>query len=376
MNALTGFQQQFFRHPHFVHLNNAGLAPISAVAKDRIKYWAQRFYEEGFYTDADYMTDVFGSRQNIAHLVGCDHSEIAFFTSAGGGINQFAFSCQLSAGDEVLMWEQEYSSHLYPWREACEKSGAKLVLVPTESDYSTPTEKYLAAITPRTKIVAFSWVQFQTGAMMETKELVKSCKEKGILVFVDAMQGLGIIPENIWDYGVDALVGGSHKWLYSPVGVGFLALRKDLVLKLKPHSFGAYTYGTCDDPSDFTCEPKRDATRFEPGSKQVLEITALGASTNMVLETGIRIIHNEAVARAQQLRDGLCTKGFQWISPKNKQYQHPISNFLPPTNLGLAEVTQRLKANNINFAIRGPGLRLSPAAFNTETEIQKIINLF
>lgn len=383
MTGVELFKSNFRRNQALHHFNNAGLSPISKPAQEKIRYWADRFYEEGFWTDHDYMVDVKESRSNLAQLIGCQSNEIAFFQNTSAAISQFAFNCGLKQDDEVLMWSQEYSSHLYPWQEACKRSGATLKLVES-ANLSTDTNVFAEALTEKTRVVAFSWVQFLTGAQMSNLEsFIKLCKSKGILVFVDVMQGLGILPEQIWPYGVDGIAGGSHKWLVSPVGVGFLAIRNELANQFRPQSYGAYTFGTCDDPSDLFCSPKKDALRFESGSKQVLEITALGASCKMLLECHINSIYQEATRLADYLDEQLQFIGCKThnpqshhssqTSPKNL-YRHPIVNFCPPSNISLEQVSQQLRDHNINFAIRGPGIRLSPQAFNEVTEIDLIID--
>ncbi|HEY1079895.1 MAG TPA: aminotransferase class V-fold PLP-dependent enzyme [Bdellovibrio sp.] len=374
-STLRHFQDQFAQGQGLIHLNNAGLSPICRPAHDKVKYWAERFYNEGFWTDKDYMANVYESRQALARLIGCAPSEIAWFQSAAGGINQFAFGIGLNAGDEVLMWDQEYSSHLYPWKAACDQTGAVLKVLKSESHLETPTEKYLEALTSKTKVAAFSWVQFSSGARMDTEHVIKECKKRGILVFVDIAQGLGIHECKLWDWGVDGVAGGSHKWLVSPVGVGYLAIRQSLALKLKPRTIGAYTYGTCDDPSDFACEPKTDATKFEAGSKQVLEITALGASCELIHNVGVSVIESEALRLAQILRLGLHQKGYKLLNPFGLKAVSPMVNFVPTQEKSLTDITEKLSQNKINFALRGGGIRLSPHAFNTESEIATVLSL-
>jgi cysteine desulfurase / selenocysteine lyase len=374
-SKLAHFQNQFAQRPHLTHLNNAGLAPICKPARDKIQYWAERFYQEGFWTDADYMADVASARAAIANLIGCLNNEIAWFQSAAGGINQFAFGIDLKKDDKVLMWDQEYSSHLYPWKAACDEAKAHLVLLKSEKNLATPTDKFIQSLSPKTKVAAFSWVQFSSGARMDAEAVISECKKRGIYVFVDIAQGLGIHPCHLWKWGADAVVGSSHKWLVSPVGVGYLAIRNDLAVKMKPRYIGAYTYGTCDDPSDFACEPKRDASKFEPGSKQVLEITALGAACRLIEETSVEVIEMEACRLAKILREGLRQKGYELLNPTDSLHS-PMVNFkFFETEKSLDVLSNILSQNNINFARRGGGLRLSPHAFNTEQDIQKVLTI-
>lgn len=353
-----------------IHLNNAGLAPISRPARDKILYWGNRFYEEGFYTDQDYMNDVLFSRQKLAELIGTTKEEIAFFQSTASAVSQVCFHYPLEKNDEVIMWDQEYASHLYPWQEACKRSGAKLVLVSSEDNLNTPYERILSAVTEKTKVVAISWVQFQTGAITNLEKLGSELKKRNIFFMVDAIQGLGIFPMKMKEWGISAVVGGSHKWLVSPVGVGFLALDMTYIPKIKPHNVGAYTFGTCDDPTDLFCEPKRDALKFEAGSKQVLEITALGASINFILETGVEKIECEVLRLAKLMRLELEQKGFIIHSPYSlENHRSSIVNFQKP---GLENKQLALKLPCL-YALRGPGVRLSAHAFNTDEEIRQVI---
>lgn len=368
---LNFFKEQFYSHPTLVHTNNAGLAPISLRAKETIEYWSRRFFEEGFHTDHDYMNAVLETRKSLSQLIGCHHEEVAFYPSTSGGINQIAMQLQLSENDDVLMWDQEYSSHLYPWQQACLKAKARLRIV--ESDqWSTPTDQFISQINSKTKVIAFSWMQYQTGAMMDYEKIIRVAKENNIFVFVDVMQGLGILPFNLWSLGVDAVAGGSHKWLVSPVGAGFLALRKKWIPLLKPHTYSSATFGTCDDPSDFECLPKSDASKYESGSKSVLEITALGSSVDLILSVGVSTLYQESMRLKDLFLAGLSTDQYQFLNPNEKiKFQSPIINF-HAKNKSNQQLSELLRSHSILHAKRGPGIRLAFHAFNSENDIDFI----
>lgn len=363
------FKEAFSQSSKFIHMNNGGLAPINKYARDRIHYWSDRFYEEGFFTDLDYVADIKMSRAHLSQLIGCDSSEIAFFQSTASAVSQLAMQFPLAEGDEVITWAEEYGSHLFPWQEACKRKKAHLVLVKSSENLSTPYTRLVEAITPKTKIIAISWVQFLTGARTDIEQLAKITREKNIFLFVDIIQGLGLHPFDMKKWGVDAVAGGSHKWLFSPIGVGYLALDQKHMQKIKPHNVGAYTFGTCDDPTDSVCEPKLDALKFEAGSKQVLEITALGASVKFINETGVAVIEKETLRLATLLRTGIEQKGYKVHSPYNLDHHlTPMVNFIPKSS-----TLESLRSINCNFAIRGPGVRLSPAAFTTDAVIERVL---
>lgn len=369
--SLEKFKASFYDEKEKIHMNNAGLAPISKMAKDKILYWGERFYKEGFFTDQDYMDDISHARKSLAKIINCEHWEVAFFQSTSGGISQLALEFPLEENDEVIMWAEEYGSNLYPWQEACKRKKAKLILVPFAPDLKTPYELLIEKITKKTKVIAISWVQFLTGAKTDLENLGKWTKEKNIFLFVDVMQGLGLHPFDMKKWGVDALAGGSHKWLFSPVGVGFLAIDQKHIGKIKPHNVGAYTFGSCDDPTTLECIPKRDATKYEAGSKQVLEITALGASIDLILATGVSVIEQETLRLAKILRKGLEEKKYLIHSPfLLREHSSAIVNFIPKE-----ESANALFKISCSFAKRGPGIRLSPGAFINDNSIEKILSV-
>lgn len=367
MNNLEYFKSRFHKWGK-IHLNNGGLSPISLDAKEKVVYWANRFYEEGFYTDQDYMDDVLHSRQSLSKLLGCQSSEIAFFQSTAGAISQLAFEFPLKENDEVLMWDNEYGSNLYPWQEAAKQKGAVITFVKSEENLDTPVDKLISKITDKTRVIAISWVQFLTGAITDIQKLSKVTKEKNIFLFCDVIQGVGLFELKMNEWGIDAVAGGSHKWFYSPVGVGYLALNSKYHSIIKPHNYGSSTFGTCDDPVSLVCMPKNDALKYEPGSKQVLEITALGASADLILKVGVETIREETFRLACKLRVGLENLGYVVHSPfSSSNHQSAFVNFIPKTK------TKEILETVCNYAIRGPGIRLSPSAHNTDLEIEKVL---
>jgi selenocysteine lyase/cysteine desulfurase len=366
--------------PRVFHLNNAGLAPISRPAREAVEYWIRRFYEDGMHCNDDYLAAIEIARNELALLLGADSGEIAFFQSTAGAISQMAFGIDLKNGDEVLMWDQEYASNLYPWKTACDRAGATLKLAASGANYETPVDQLLKLVNEKTRVIAISWVQYQTGAITDLRALSDFARSRNILTVVDVIQGVGLMPIHFHDSGIDAFCGGSHKWLCSPVGVGYLCLRKELVHNLKPLMVGALTYGTCEDKADFCTSPKRDATRFESGSKQVLEIVAIGASARLLRETGVELICSHVENLSLQLSEGLREYGYAISSPHAmggapKQCGSIVNFSEGTTGLTLSSIEERLSANRVPFARRGPGLRLSPHGFNTTEEIFQVLEI-
>ncbi len=373
--SLGDFKSAFSQYQGLTHLNNAGLCPISKPALETATQWLNRLYLEGMHANDAYLEALFKSRSTFGKLLGCSAEQIAFFQSTSGAISQVALGMDLKPQDEILMWEGEYSSNFYPWQEAARRSGAKVVQVALGPNFSTPVELLLSQITSRTKVIAISWIQFTYGAITDLQALMDYVRGRNIWTVVDAIQGVGIHPLEMDKLGIDAVCLGSHKWLAGPVGVGILAVRKERISSLAPLMIGAHTYGTCEDPISLGCQIKTEADRFESGSRQGIDILALEASVKLILETGVPIIQRESERLSDKLRKGLKARGFTISCPNSDPHPGAIVNFTP-SSLGpqtSAQLVDTLKRAQISFALRGQGIRLSPHAFNSDEDIERVL---
>ncbi len=370
-------KSSFANEQGLIHLNNAGLAPSSKPAFDQVVHWMRRFRQEGMHCNDAYLTAIDEARIRLAAFLNCRADEIAYFQNTASAISQVAFGLDLKRGDQVLTWDQEYPSNLYPWKAACDRSGAELVRVTSGPHLQTDAAALVAAITDRTRVIAISWVQYLTGAITELGPIVQAAKQRGIWTVIDAIQGIGLMPFDFAASGVDAICGGSHKWMLSPVGLGYLAIRSDRIHELRPLAVGAATYGTCDDLSDLSCPPKTNAWKFEAGSKQVLEILAMSASADLLGQVGLSVIQKETEGLANYLAEGLTAAGYLVHSPHGAKIRGSIVSFSEragASDPSTQQIEKILRENNMSFALRGPGVRLSPHAFNQIQDLDLVLH--
>ena len=267
------FRADFAFDPNVVLFNTAGVAPMSTgaeaaiVAESRSRALlsqASRIYEQ--------------ARGSFARLTGARPEDVALMQTCAAAISQVALGLALRPGDEIVTTDQEYPSNAYPWYAAAQRASALIRVVRSQPDYSLPTESVLTAIGPQTRVVAVSWVQFQTGAVLDLRAISDACRRHGAWLVVDAIQGLGVMPFDLLQLGVDAVCGGTHKWLCGPLGQGFLALAPGRAAELAPLLHGAMTYGTPEDAVDPSRPPRPDARRFEPGSPPLLSAAGAAAA--------------------------------------------------------------------------------------------------
>jgi cysteine desulfurase/selenocysteine lyase len=362
--SLSDFKSQFSNTAGWIHFNNSGQAPIPQQTKNIMSSWLDRLRAEGAHCSQQGWSQTESTRQKLAHFIGATPEELAFFPTTAAALSQAAFSVPLGPNDEIITWDQEYPSNFYPWRVRAEKAGAKLVQL-ASVNWNTPFEKVIEAVNERTRVIAISWVQYQTGAICDLKKISEFLRGRDIWLIADVIQGVGVYPFNFKDCGFDIICGGSHKWLCSSYGAAFMAIRQERLPQLEPIAVGAMTYGTPDTQKSFSISTRADAKKFEPGSKAMLEIIGLGATLDLLNTTGISIIHNEACRLADLLRQGLLKQGYRLNCQRG-----PIVNFTASD-----KVMNEMQNAKISFAPRGPGIRISLHAFNQDSEVEKLLQI-
>jgi cysteine desulfurase / selenocysteine lyase len=362
-----------------IHFNNAGIAPLAKTAMATMELWMQKFYEEGTQCIVQCIETIEKSRMDLATLLGATEKQLAFFTSTSQAISQVATGLDFQAGDEIITWDQEYPANFYPWRMAAEKTGAHLKLAKSGENLATPASEILKLITPKTKAIAFSWVQFKNGAITDIRAVTDVARAKGIFTCADIIQGAGLLPFDFNNSGLDAACGGGHKWLTSTAGAGYLLLREEHTEKLMPLATGASTFNSPDILLDLHGRPKSDIHRFEPGSGAFLQVFALGAMARLIQQTGIDRIAQEAEWLSRKLMHGLREHGYLIHSPHGAHHRGSIVNFSAGPDSPLKnteEIEARFQSRKVSFAKRPPGgVRLSPHAFNTQEEIQEVLKV-
>tara|TARA_B100000579_G_scaffold347823_1_gene301009 strand:+ start:88 stop:1215 length:1128 start_codon:yes stop_codon:yes gene_type:complete len=370
--AIEEFRKILGYRPGQVHLNNAGLAPMTLPAQRAIAEMSELLVTDAFHQVEKMIMQYEEARSSFGKLVGVPGDNVAMTQTCAAAISQVAFGLDLRADDEIIRWDQEYPSNAYPWHAAASQKGAKVEVIPSEKNLELSTDRLLDAINPKTRVVAISWVQYQTGSMTDLKRVSQACRQHDAWLVVDGIQGLGVIPFDMKEMGVDALCGGTHKWLCGPFGHGFLALADGRAQELIPVLQGAITYGTPDEAVILSRSPRPDARRFEPGSPVLLGAVGGAASIEALLEIGIDRINREALRLSNTLSEKLKSIGARILSSPREEGQSPILTVQPAQSLESAATA--LKKASVAFGVRGGGIRLAPHGFNTEEDLDTVLD--
>ena len=219
------------------------------------------------------------AREAAARLVGA--GEVALTQNTTHGMNLGVDAIDWRAGDEVVTVTTEHPGCLVPLHNLRGRFGVEVNFV---SPPVTP-EKIEASLTPNTRLVALSHVDWTNGEVLPLREICAVARERGVLSLVDGAQSVGNIPVDVPATGADMYAFTGHKWMLGPEGMGAFYVRPGLPVHSPNVGFLSLT-----DPKDFDVEGayelRPDARRFEASTMSPVLAGGFAAAAEAVYERG------------------------------------------------------------------------------------------
>ena len=173
----------------------------------------------------------------FAAFLGCDPDEVHFTRGAGEALGLVIAGLDLAAGDEVITTTREHPAALSPWLVQARRRDVVVKQIELPTPMTGPEQAlglFAGAVTERTKVLAFSHVQYDDGSVLPVKELCAFARQRGILTVVDGAQALGMMEFALRDLGCDFYATCCHKWLGGSHGTGVLYVRREMLDRLWP----------------------------------------------------------------------------------------------------------------------------------------------
>jgi selenocysteine lyase/cysteine desulfurase len=233
-------------------------------------------------------------------------------------------------------------------------------------------------IDENTRLVALASCHFISGFRIEFSEIGKLLRERGILFCLDAIQTLGAFSTTVEQ--VDFLAADAHKWLLGPCGAGIFYVRRDIQEKLNPPVYGWHNIRNPNFVAQEKIEFRNDARKFEAGTHTLIGIAGLVASMELALELGVENIAAELHRKRTWLVPELQERGFTVLNPEtNTPNTGSIISFFHPgkdipalhkkfTEAGIV-ASLRIDRAGKNY------IRISPHFYNTDNELQRVLEL-
>lgn len=367
-------QRHLFDIPADVaYLNVATMGPLPMAASQAGQRGLARKLRPWTIPDTDFFGDTKRLRPLLAALIGADEAGIAFVPSVSYGLATAARNLPLAKGRKILLLEDQFPSNVYTWREHARQTGAVIETVTAQGNASL-SEALLNAITPDTGLVACPQVRWTDGARIDLVAVGARCREVDAALALDLTQSCGAMVCDVRAVQPDFLVAAGYKWLLGPYATGFLYAA--------PHRRGGtpleQNWITREGASDFsrlidyTDAYAPGAERYDMGERSNFALLpALQASVQQILDWGVANIEATLAHQNRALSEALGARGLN-TGPEAGRGAHYLGALLPES--APADLTARLKAENIYVSKRGDRLRITPHLFTSEYDIARFLS--
>lgn len=330
-------------------------------------------------------TDAFElTRRKVQNFIQAAHEhEVIVTKGTTDGINLIA-NCYgeafVEAGDEIIISAMEHHSNIVPWQMLCERKGAKLRVVPIDSQGRLDMESYQQLLNERTKMVAMTYVSNALGTINPVHEIIRLAHEHGAPVLIDAAQAVQHLRVDVQELDVDFLVFSGHK-MYGPTGVGILYGKEEWLNKIPPYQGGG------DMIKEVTFEKttyNELPFKFEAGTPNIEAGIALNAAIDFIQNLGldeIKRYEDELLAYATDKL--IAIPGLRIVGTSDQKSSvisfliegtHPYDIGVILDKLGIAVRTGHHCAQPVMDQYGIPGtVRASLAVYNTKEEIDALV---
>lgn len=356
---------------NLVYFDHAAVSPFSAPVREAIRSYLDRKTEKELNIFFDVLKTVVETKRRIGRLLNCPGERVAFFDNTSNGLNVVAAGLDWKTGDRIILTDIEFPANVYPFLNQ-KRHGVEIDFVKNRSG-KILLEDIARAITPKTRLLSISHVQFLHGFRSDLAAIGALCREKGILFCVDAIQSAGAAPIDVQAMKIDFLSSGCQKWLMGPEGTAFIYVSEETQDRITQATLGWTSIRDFfSNFFDYRLDLDPTARRYENGTLNFGGLLGVHASTGTLLEVGIGNIEQHLRGLTQFIIDRVKSSGVQLMTPEDPSSRSGIVTFRPPNGQAMFE---KLKANNIIVSLREQCIRFSPHFYNTKEELGRALEI-
>ncbi len=321
-----------------------------------VRAWAEGWWE---------MPLTMGSR--IAPLIGASAGEVVMIPTVTQAMSSILTAFDYPAErNEIVMTALDFPSVRYAYDALAPRLGAKVVVVPSDDAISIDTDRVIAAITERTRLVAISHVLFRSAYILDAMAICEHARRMGAAVALDAYHSVGVIPVDVHALGVDFLCGGVLKWLCGGPGGCFLYASPSASQRLAPALTGWQAHRTPFAFAD-NMEYATGSWRWLAGTPTVPALFAGLEGVRIIGEAGLPAIREKSQRQTAWLLAQADSRGWRAHAPRDAARRGGTVAFDVPHG---AEVARALLAQDVVIDFRpGAGIRIAPHFYTTNEEL-------
>lgn len=379
----------FNKHPSLIYLDNAATTQRLDTVMEVMHQFSltgNANVHRGIYSLSNKATEQYEEvRKQIAAFLNAKNADnIGFTKGATEAINMVAngyLKKRIAKGDNVIVSILEHHANFLPWQELCNASGAKLRILPMDSEGRLSPNSLDKLIDNDTKMVALNHISNTLGRVNPIDELVKICKRKNVPVLVDAAQSVGLHQLDVEQMGCDFLAFSGHK-LFGPMGTGVLYVSDQYRNKVGPLLVGGGMIASVNvHKSTYRDFPYN----LEAGTPNVQGILGMGAAIKFLMQLDRKMAVHHLGTLMTMLTDKLKALPEVKVLPYfdvasgivsfnvDDIHAHDVSGFLNRDNIAVRagmHCTQPLMDElNLDATVR-----VSFSIYNQEDEVAKLID--
>ena len=369
-----------------IYFDNAATSQTPKIVIDAIVDYYSNYnanIHRGVHTLSQEATDKYEqARETLKTHFNAKYAyEMIFTSGTTHSINIVAsgFSNLLKKGDEVIVSALEHHSNIVPWQMLCDKTGAKLNVIPMNEDGALIMSSYDELLSNNTKLVFCNHISNALGTINPIEEIIEKAHQVGAAVLIDGAQSTPHMKVDFQKLNVDFYVTSAHK-ICGPTGVGLLYGKKEWLEKLPPYQGGGEMIETVTfKKTTYAGLPHK----FEAGTPNICGGIAFGVAINYMNSIGFDAINKheqelleygtQELLKINELKIYGTSKKTSVIS-FNVGAIHPYDIGSILDKLGIAVRTGHHCAQPIMDYYKIPGtVRASFAFYNTKEEIDVFV---
>jgi selenocysteine lyase/cysteine desulfurase len=388
------YRAQLVIEPGLAWLDTARFGPtLRAVMSREYRDRERQSLDFATFEETELGADTIRARLlDLAVFLGGTPDDLVLTRGTLEGLNLVAHGLDLQPGDEVLTTTHDHPAAVYPWLLEARRRGIKVVQLPQPAMPESPeaiVSRFAAAMTPRTRVLTFSHVQYSDRTVMPTRELCVLARAANAVSIVDGAQACGLVDVQLAAMGCDAYATSFHKWLNGAYGTGALYIRPDLRPRLWPLEVERPTgwemadrYGASPPPLVAPADHWPEAQAKFGQSSRLLGASLEAASIAIGLQQSVNRLRISARQRelAMYLRLQLGKlPGIAVLTPTHPALWAGIQSFKVATRPHAALVAamaaeDRVVVRHVNHGNEFDAIRVSLHAYNDIAEIDRLVN--
>lgn len=384
MDAIATARAQFPALERWTYVDVAGRGVISREARAALDaHLDERMLNGG--DKAKFFELVETTRGRFAQLIHAAPDEIALTKNISEGLNMVATAFDWKRGDNVILCpELEHPNNVYPWLNM-QRYGLEVRTVRPREGH-IPVDEIVTCMDSGTRVVTVSTVTFAPGFRTDVEALGRACRERSVLLLVDAAQSIGVLDTDVDRCHIDALAVSTQKGLLALYGMGFFYCRREWAERMKPAYLARFgvDLGEAHEATlgDLSFKFAPAARRFDLGNYNFAACAAVNASMQQLLAWRTVDIERHVTGLAHALARGFLDLG---LAVSGGAPGPHLANIVTVGELsadhyatGSARYNrlyEHLTANRVKLSIRRGTLRFSLHVYNNMDDVERVLDL-